>query len=296
MAGFLKNIAARMEGSEKMLRPRPLSLFEPAATVRFEPAIRRGFSAPIDENSSASSIEQVNEIDAAVAAQSQAVPGNVSHSPDRTTGILIAAPESAVVDRRLDSEPPDAGDPVASGKTRGASRRAEPASMDEPSAVADGEAARTPPAPERPGIAIRPATAVTRAQTAPVARVRPVDAVKPIEARPRDARRNVAQRPTRPSDAASSTETPADGRESLFGETRETAPEMRGILQAPAVARIVSEPLHSAPRAPKAEPTIHVTIGRVEVRAVTAPPPDTVRTERPSPVMSLHEYLRTRAR
>jgi len=44
------------------------------------------------------------------------------------------------------------------------------------------------------------------------------------------------------------------------------------------------------------EPTIHVTIGRIDVRAV-APTAPTHRRERDaSPVMSLDEYLRTRAR
>ncbi len=44
------------------------------------------------------------------------------------------------------------------------------------------------------------------------------------------------------------------------------------------------------------EPTIHVTIGRIDVRAV-APAAPTHRKERDaSPVMSLDEYLRTRAR
>jgi hypothetical protein len=43
------------------------------------------------------------------------------------------------------------------------------------------------------------------------------------------------------------------------------------------------------------EPTIHVTIGRVEVRAVTAPPRGPAKPAS-SPVMSLEDYLRTRAR
>ena len=69
-----------------------------------------------------------------------------------------------------------------------------------------------------------------------------------------------------------------------------------GILQAPVVARLASEPLLSTGRAPQSEPTVHVTIGRVEVRAVTASPSDRARPGHPSPVMSLDEYLRTRAR
>jgi hypothetical protein len=45
---------------------------------------------------------------------------------------------------------------------------------------------------------------------------------------------------------------------------------------------------------PRAETTIHVSIGRVEVRATPAPPARE-RTQAASPVMSLEQYLRTRA-
>jgi hypothetical protein len=46
--------------------------------------------------------------------------------------------------------------------------------------------------------------------------------------------------------------------------------------------------------APRAEATIHVSIGRIEVRATPAPPARD-RAQAASPVMSLEEYLRTRA-
>jgi len=52
----------------------------------------------------------------------------------------------------------------------------------------------------------------------------------------------------------------------------------------------------AAPRAKAAEPVIHVTIGRIEVRAT--PPPAETRKERAAaaPVMSLDQYLRSRAK
>jgi hypothetical protein len=46
--------------------------------------------------------------------------------------------------------------------------------------------------------------------------------------------------------------------------------------------------------APRAEATIHVSIGRIEVRATPAPPARD-RAQAASPVMGLEEYLRTRA-
>ena len=97
--------------------------------------------------------------------------------------------------------------------------------------------------------------------------------------------------------ATAGTRTAIDSPDGTFEAISGSAPEAGGILQAPVVARIVSEPLFATPRAPESEPTIHVTIGRVEVRAVASPASDSGRIERtPSPVMSLDEYLRTRAR
>lgn len=60
--------------------------------------------------------------------------------------------------------------------------------------------------------------------------------------------------------------------------------------------RFREEPSISRNRTPDAEPTVQVTIGRVEVRAV-AGHSEPRRSERtPSPVLSLDDYLRQRAR
>lgn len=45
-----------------------------------------------------------------------------------------------------------------------------------------------------------------------------------------------------------------------------------------------------------AEPTIHITIGRVEVRATQEAEPRGRKKEEPSRVMTLEEYLQKRAR
>jgi hypothetical protein len=44
----------------------------------------------------------------------------------------------------------------------------------------------------------------------------------------------------------------------------------------------------------RVEPTIRVTIGRIEVRAVSPPEPPPRRTKQPTPKMSLDDYLRSR--
>jgi hypothetical protein len=51
-----------------------------------------------------------------------------------------------------------------------------------------------------------------------------------------------------------------------------------------------------APAERGGEPVIHVSIGRVEVRAVSAPQRSFAKDQAPSRVMSLEDYLRTRAR
>jgi hypothetical protein len=69
------------------------------------------------------------------------------------------------------------------------------------------------------------------------------------------------------------------------------------VVVQPRVA-LYSEPVapaHSRPAAVNAEPTIQVTIGRVEVRATHPAPPVTSRERRTPAAMSLEEYLRRRA-
>jgi hypothetical protein len=58
-------------------------------------------------------------------------------------------------------------------------------------------------------------------------------------------------------------------------------------------------PAPAPPAAPREEqqpprPAINVTIGRVEVRAVFAPPPQPAPRPQPAPAMSLEEYLKQR--
>lgn len=54
------------------------------------------------------------------------------------------------------------------------------------------------------------------------------------------------------------------------------------------------EPLQTNRRARQPQPTIHVTIGRVEVRAVQSTPAQT-RSRTPTPVMNLDDYLKRRS-
>jgi hypothetical protein len=84
-----------------------------------------------------------------------------------------------------------------------------------------------------------------------------------------------------------------------------TEPTLESILTAPALpAGPVARPgpahsldpagLRPAPRAPEAEPAIEVHIGRIEVRAMTPPPPPAHPARPRIPAMTLDEYRRKR--
>jgi hypothetical protein len=75
----------------------------------------------------------------------------------------------------------------------------------------------------------------------------------------------------------------------LRGAPTTTSPALRpsGPPLVPIQPRVAAE--EGRPR--DETPTIHVSIGRVEVRAVQ-PPPKPRRAERPAPSLSLDEYLK----
>jgi hypothetical protein len=157
----------------------------------------------------------------------------------------------------------------------------------------EAQATRDAPASQDARTAIGPAGRVASPRGMPADPVRGVDPIEKIEARPVVVRRGT----TRPSSPRSDATGPAaDDRRDMTAAASLPTAGVTGILQAPVVARLASAALLSTGRAPRSEPAVHVTIGRVEVRAVAASPSDRARPGRPSPVMSLDEYLRTRAR
>jgi hypothetical protein len=64
-------------------------------------------------------------------------------------------------------------------------------------------------------------------------------------------------------------------------------PQMRTLIEQ-------TEQPGTEPKEDRATPTIRVTIGRIEVRAVFAPTPTAQRATPPSPKLSLDDYLRSR--
>lgn len=80
-------------------------------------------------------------------------------------------------------------------------------------------------------------------------------------------------------------------------ETLRPAPETRETRPAPAGSTRVERrrELADGPSRQSAAPAVHVTIGRLEVRAAALPPPPPARPRPPAAVMSLDDYLRQRA-
>ncbi len=276
MAGFLAHLATRLGGSGELLRPRLPSLFEPAPTVALDPTSARGL--PADQHPLARGFEHLDETDLQVFADT--LPAAVRARPSRDQHGSDAIVTSGSADRRDELRSQAAhDDPMASVDPHRAAARLHTRSFSDLT-VSPTEGA---PASSEASAAIRPASIFSRGPMAPKGQRHPVDAAEQPDALP-------TRVPTTGASVAIDRES---GPETIRG----SAPEATGILQAPVVARIVAEPRFSAPRAPESEPTIHVTIGRVEVRAVASSAADNRRGERmPSPVISLDEYLRTRAR
>jgi hypothetical protein len=282
MAGFLTHIAARLGEPEGQLRPRRPSLFEPPVAAASDLVL---VGAPT-EGLPESAFERIVEADVPAVGTP---PAAASPARRRRTRLRAAGP--AGPDHPADPPPEPAVAPSAARPAAALARRTAPAASAAPAAPAeptDGpRATRDAPVPKGSGRAIRPTgiAASPRTVSADPA-MGPAMGGDParMETRPAAGRGPV---PRRDDATAAAADAPRD-------MAATPAAPASGILQAPMVARIMSDPPPA--RAQRSEPAIHVTIGRVEIRAVAAAPSDTTRRERPSPVMSLDDYLRMRAR
>lgn len=270
MTGFLTHIAARLGEPEGQLRPRRPSLFEPAVPAAPDFALAGAPAEGLPDGA----------FDAAVETDAPAVgmpAPSALPARQRRTGPGSAAARPADPDHSADPSP-DAVDVTPVARDAAPRRTAQRALADE--AAAGPGMVPDMPVPKGPGCAIRPTRIAASPPTVPA------DPAGPVEDRPSPARRHPAQPLPRRDDAAA----PVDRRPDVAAPM--PAPPASGILQVPVAARIAAGPPPA--RAHRAEPEIHVTIGRVEVRAEAAPPADAARPARPSPVMSLDDYLRTR--
>src|SRR5947199_7197421 len=123
MTGFLTRIAARLSGSEGMLRPRIPSLFEPVATVAVDPPVT---SLQVEHTDA---LQGADEINAGPTAKSSALSGDARSNVQRSGAPAIKS-NAAAFDRRPTSEREViAGEPVARTGPPDRGGQAQPACM-----------------------------------------------------------------------------------------------------------------------------------------------------------------------
>jgi hypothetical protein len=279
MAGFLTHIATRLEGTEEMLRPKTPALFEP------EPSGGRDAAAVLSTGESAftdapAGFEEAHRQSIANTRASR------RYDPDARAP--IATEHSILVYNGDPNEhTPQANQPrikaLASDRQAGLPR----------GAVVDASAEKDATPPRGKSKALRPARIAGEGSMIRPPQLRPVE---PTEAAALARDTHDAAEPVRLLRAAAPDGAILNNGAVISEKTRAPALNAPGILQAPIAARLSPAPPLPTPRAQESEPTIHVTIGRVEVRAIAAESSQPKRAEQPSPVMSLDEYLRTRAR
>jgi hypothetical protein len=295
MSDYLTQVVTRSLGLAAIVRPRPKSLFEPEQPdiqPAFEP--EPGFAAATDEARHAAHDPPPTERQTLDGVrprgeQSRPVPGLDDAS--------LLSPDSP--DRGSGAEPPpdafSAGSQVVHISPRRSQARSPqspaglPTLTDEPrlrsAPLPQGGASEpvVPPEPLSSAAEVRPTLTAQNGPRGDAGSARPALAPgtghSPIE--PRN-----AQEPPR----------------SLIVPAPVPAPPEAEPWPSSALGGSLIQPAHRptspivvSPQAVPAEQTIHVTIGRIEVRA--APPPTTPARPKsaPAPTMSLEDYLRSRS-
>jgi len=262
--GFLSDLLARSRGIADVVRPRVVSLFEPQAAGL--PGIE-GEAAP----------EQESET---VAVPSE--PDSAQRRPPQEPEVQDTSTAPGRIPAQGEVDAVEIVEPVPSPRV----------SAEQPAPVAP---APMPQARARESATRGDTRALLETTDTGVGRRGKEDAgeLPAVAARARHVERDVSGRPAVP--PATRPLEPQPPRPSELAARRPPAlgsPVPHGLLPPPRRPRF--ERPHKEERAPSSEPTVHVTIGRVEVRAVADQVPR--RKERPaSPVMSLDEYLTSRS-
>ncbi len=305
MSGFLDRLVARVSGDSNetlrsgTLRPRPVLRFEP----RFGPADEDSEARLLSEEPSLAPEEPVTERSAA----SRPRTGVPSAADDSAREWSALAPVSHPPPdrRRAEGSSPLSGapidDPVAT------SSHSKPTDTPQPQRGAEFEPAdaklRQPPQGGHQTADTRPAGSAVQHR---LGRDRP-DETRGPRVQPMPA--ELANGPAPPQRTGSGTEPvgPARGDSPLAGKPGLAEQAQRPVVPShTAVLPVLdAQPRPAAPTAPTAqptppstptsEPTIRVTVGRVEVRAVTPPTPSaSPAAERTGPALSLDDYLKQR--
>jgi hypothetical protein len=279
MSDFLGDLAARLDGTAPVLRPRLSALFE-------TPAGEAGFAAPRrqTEPDNGFTIESVEHEAAAPLSQP---PAPSRSKPAERSPRAVAPQPDIVADRSEDASPP-------TKSPRRRTPRIAPSEVEEP----------TTPPPRAPFVSARSTdTATGLPDTAP----RPANPPRraALQSTPRDSEDApparapfapaliVPERPVTKHEIAPVSAAPPALRETvalprLFPAPPPFAP-LSPVTQPPRRPEMQASPREAA------EPVIHVTIGRIDIQpSGEAPAPR--KTRETSPVMSLDDYLRSRAK
>ncbi len=316
MSGFLQRLIDRSHGAEPGPRPRRRSLFEPPAGLGplTGPAIPLDVlpaevplstEVPVVRPARAPSALEPERPDDRLRPDKKAAhpPRKQAPKPSRpdprparpvapATVVLDAAPSPNTRPSRTGTPPPARSDDPAATEAW----RAEPPGPG-PSSTPRVEESRRPnaPAPTSP-----PRSPAVAAPPPPTARLEPRRSLPALsapslgDASPPPAPES--EPPRRSGGPRGPAAPPVESlRHSPPAEPAPTGPEPRTQRRAP-VARAGPRRKNAASPTPPPEPgpTVHVSIGRVEVRAVRAEPPAARprRAARPAPLVSLDDYLK----
>ena len=299
MGSYLDNLAARTLGVLDVVRPRRPSRYEPV--VATDPA---SFVAP-DVVDAFVRVEPGREPRAAPPAADAAGPRPPTPRPSpgsdgETAGSEADAPRhsEAAPRRRRDGMPrPPQVAPTAEDRVRHPTVRERAASpwIEPTQEVREGpehepgrprRPAPTPPPAGRQSLESKPPLALTRPAATPRDGASPPSSV-PAE----DARRASEPLPPSPSEIEAHGPIATDAIRAIVRELAEARPDRDGPAPEERFTPATVEPAAAAP-------TITVTIGRIEVRALTRaqPGPPAVRPAPPRPRMTLDAFLAQRRR
>ena len=315
MSDFLSRLVGRAMGRTPVVRPRLASLYEAGPAVSGAPESGFGEPRAPDDSPRLESTEET-----------AADAPSPRRSRDEAPG---ADPEASAVPRRPgDADAAVAGPSVSErprhdAPSRVAVRASKPAATEPPSDASRPSPTETPDPPEAGARSRRPARPTPAGRVTPqdVRESRPPRPVRegagpPAEtadrpealAVPSPTRRAPAEGPT-PRRPDATPAAPSVGNSDEVADRRlrpavtavpegraERAPaidgDFRRAADRPATPRAETRKRATSP--PAREPTIQVTIGRIEVRAVT-PPAQPAKPKKPTaPRLSLDDYLRRR--
>lgn len=272
MADFLSNLAAKNLNLAPLLQPRPLAFFEPEQAVGARNSALQHMDALLEVSSeqvTAAPPPPPSELNSRIAFHADAVQPPRAYALDSSAADLHLSP-------RQTPEPPTrefATAQPAPSQHGEWGEEIERVSMPRVESAPTTETIRVERAvieQEKKNATNTASTLDARAQTLPASIVTPL--------------------PTRPTVEHALTHAPRKD-ESRRAEDAIPNPLVTPLMPIAQSESEMPKLQSQSPQTPSAPPTIHVTIGRIEVRAALPNKPAS-RATRPTPTMSLEEYLR----